>query len=390
MSLASLLGPLSTEQFARRCWGRQPLHVRRAEREFFASLLSLSSIERQLSQAEFFERQAITAPRLEYGAPDPPVASLGDLQQRLQLGSSVRLRRMERWLSPSEPLMRLGRCLELELQHPLSSISCYITPSNAVGLGPHHDETEIFTLQVSGRKRWRLYHRVNDARPGLHRREELGEPAQDLLLEPGELLYLPRGWIHDVTNDEPSFSLTLVFDPIRWNDMLALLLSRLQAAGQLDPTLGEPLPAGELLRARPSDAFVDAFHQRIRSLRAALDELTPELLAAEAARELLERLPLPPQPGRSCLLELEALSLDTLLEKRPGIAYRLLEDSGRITLLLSGGYRVQMNAKAAPALRAITAQEGPFRIRQMPHGLSDPAKLALARQLVGAGLLCLV
>jgi len=367
----------------------QPLHVKRAERDYFAPLLSLSSIELQLSQAEFFERQAITAPRLEYGAPDPPVASLGDLQQRLQLGSSVRLRRMERWLSPSEPLVRLARSMELELQHPLHSISCYITPSNAVGLGPHHDETEIFTLQVSGRKRWRLYHRVNDARPGLHRPEELAEPAHDFLLEAGELLYLPRGWIHDVTNDEPSFSLTLVFEPIRWNSVLALLLSRRYEAGQLAPALLGPLPAGELLAERPSDDFVQAFRERIQYLRAELDAITPEQFADEAARELIDRLPLPPLPGQSCLLELEALSLETLVQKRRGIAYRLLEAADRVTLLLPGGYHVQMSAKAAPALRAITALEQPFRVGQIRQGLSDPAKLAIAKQLVGAGFLCL-
>ena len=78
------------------------------------------------------------------------------------------------------------------------------------GLAPHFDDVDVFMLQLEGRKRWRLYyppqpsdwlasHYSND-----FTQAELGPCAMTLELHPGDLLYLPRGMIHqgDVSSNE--------------------------------------------------------------------------------------------------------------------------------------------------------------------------------------------
>ncbi len=63
----------------------------------------------------------------------------------------------------------------------------------------------MFILQIEGKKRWRLYEPRNKqeelprfSSPNFDQ-SEIGEPCLDVVLEAGDLLYLPRGTIHQVT-----------------------------------------------------------------------------------------------------------------------------------------------------------------------------------------------
>src|SRR5262249_45624024 len=157
---ASLLAPVSFECFSDVHWGRKPLHIARETNGFYDGLINLADLERYFSLGELFRRHSVQAVSRRWGGGEGPPQTLGDINDRLLHGDSLRLRRMECFLDPSAPIVALAREMESTLQHPLSSLSCYITPVGAAGLGPHHDETEIFTLQIEGTKRWQLFHRV--------------------------------------------------------------------------------------------------------------------------------------------------------------------------------------------------------------------------------------
>jgi hypothetical protein len=69
--------------------------------------------------------------------------------------------------------------------------------------GQHWDTHDVFAIQLLGRKRWQLFeptfalplsHHTSDAAP----REGIGPPVLDVVLEPGDVLYVPRGWWHSV------------------------------------------------------------------------------------------------------------------------------------------------------------------------------------------------
>ena len=67
---------------------------------------------------------------------------------------------------------------------------------------------------MSGRKRWLVYDPVWEL-PLKHQRyeEAMGAPGEtvlDVVLEAGDTLYLPRGWMHEaLTSDEDSLHLTV-------------------------------------------------------------------------------------------------------------------------------------------------------------------------------------
>ncbi|EDQ90497.1 uncharacterized protein MONBRDRAFT_31896 [Monosiga brevicollis MX1] len=101
----------------------------------------------------------------------------------------------------------------------------YITPGGtSVSLVPHTDYQCSLMVQLAGVKRWRLWKMPEIMLPvsanmirgrdtdDLVASEELGEPYMDVLLQPGDILYVPRGVLHATSTpegDHPSMHLTV-------------------------------------------------------------------------------------------------------------------------------------------------------------------------------------
>ena len=383
-AFASLLGAVTPDVFRREYWGKQWLHVQRTREDFYDGLITLDEIERYLSMPEAFSRHSVATPRHGYGIPEPPPASLGEACERVMDGSSLRIRRMECFLDPAAPIMSLVRDMIATLQHPLESLSCYVARAGAAGLGPHHDETEIFTLQIAGRKRWRLYHRAGRiGAAGVYDAADLGEPACELTLQPGDLLYTPRGLIHDVGAEAGSFSITIVFDPFTWRSILDVLSARLAATEPFQETL----PAGALL-GQTADAVAPDFRDRMDRVRQALDTLDAAEFVDSLAETFVSRLTWPPGTTHlAAALDAGTITLDTAVERNVNVVCHLARHGDRVRLTLAGGYTIQASARAEPALRAVLAASAPFLVADIHHSLGDAAKIAIARKLVASGVL---
>ncbi|WP_431980823.1 cupin domain-containing protein [Streptomyces qinglanensis] len=82
------------------------------------------------------------------------------------------------------------------------------------GFGVHWDDHDVLVIQVDGAKRWRLYGSTRTA-PMYKDTEEPEPPPEkpiaDLMLHPGDLLYVPRGGWHSVAAPEGEYSLHLTF-----------------------------------------------------------------------------------------------------------------------------------------------------------------------------------
>ena len=126
------------------------------------------------------------------------------------------------------PLAAFCRLLEAELEQPVQA-NAYFTPRGSQGLPVHHDTHDVFCLQVAGRKRWLVYEPALELPLRNQRyRPELGEPGEpvlDLVLEPGDMLYMPRGWLHEaLTSDEDSLHLTIGVNVYTWLDAMRAAL----------------------------------------------------------------------------------------------------------------------------------------------------------------------
>ncbi|KAL7526476.1 hypothetical protein ACHAWF_005033 [Thalassiosira exigua] len=73
------------------------------------------------------------------------------------------------------------------------------------GFAPHYDDVDVFVMQLEGYKQWRVCAPFGKGET-LPRKsssdytddevEERGEEVLDVVLGPGDVMYLPRGWIH--------------------------------------------------------------------------------------------------------------------------------------------------------------------------------------------------
>lgn len=109
--------------------------------------------------------------------------------------------------------LRLCRQLRSRLLHVYANT--YITPTNSQAVRAHADDRDVFVLQLQGTKHWRVYNNppieypYSDEQVGKH---GLAVPSQvlnspplmEVVLQPGEVLYMPRGFVHEARCTESS------------------------------------------------------------------------------------------------------------------------------------------------------------------------------------------
>lgn len=112
--------------------------------------------------------------------------------------------------------------LSAEVGHPVHA-NAYLTPAFSNGAGRHYDDHSVFIRQVAGRKRWRVQAPIEQwPRASCADADIDTEVVLDVDLDPGDCLYIPRGFVHDgSTGAEPSLHLSFTLDdPPTWGDIL--------------------------------------------------------------------------------------------------------------------------------------------------------------------------
>lgn len=122
-----------------------------------------------------------------------------------------------------------------EYFHCLVGANIYVTPPNSQGFAPHYDDIEAFVMQIEGKKKWYLYppRDVNERLPRESsenfNQDDIGEPAITVTLKPGDLLYFPRGWIHQAKTVENSHSIHItlsVYQKTAYADLFEELMKQ--------------------------------------------------------------------------------------------------------------------------------------------------------------------
>jgi len=95
----------------------------------------------------------------------------------------------------------------------------YLTPANSFAVRLHNDDQDVFLMQVWGKKHWII--RENRPQPLPYTEEMLGkdepvppehisDPIMSFDMEAGDILYIPRGSLHEATTtSEPSLHITI-------------------------------------------------------------------------------------------------------------------------------------------------------------------------------------
>jgi ribosomal protein L16 Arg81 hydroxylase len=213
--LDSLLAPLDAETFFRDYFGKQHLHVKGTPERTAAimtlgglnSLMSMTSVWSPQTMKLFVDRNPVPVPdycarALAMGGdgtalrPDPD-----KVQDWIGKGASVILNDIDA-LAPGV------RQYANELQEATggrSQANLYFSMSQRQAFGPHCDVHEVFAVHCNGEKVWNIYENREDT-PVNHpsfqfgdeeRARRAGKIAEQVRMQPGDLLYIPRGRYHD-------------------------------------------------------------------------------------------------------------------------------------------------------------------------------------------------
>lgn len=227
-----LLGGLTPGQFMSRHWQKKPLLVRGA----------IPGFRPVLDRAELFE-----------------LASRDSVESRLvaRAGESWRLRRGPFARRSLPPLSRPGWTLLVQgadlhdgRVHDLLEDFRFVPEArlddlmisyatDGGGVGPHFDSYDVFLLQAQGTRRWRIGRQKDlTLRPDLPLKVLARfEPEQELLLEPGDLLYLPPRFAHDGIAEGECQTYSIGFRAPSSDELARELLYRM-AEGSADETGG--------------------------------------------------------------------------------------------------------------------------------------------------------
>jgi lysine-specific demethylase/histidyl-hydroxylase NO66 len=381
-ALARCVEPVAADTFLAEYFERRPLVLERDAAAGFDDLLSEADVARRAGSSVLRTPairlvkagESITPSDYTVDVPWRPtafteVADPGRIAALFAEGATVVVQGLHHWW---EPLAVFCRALELELGHAVQA-NAYYTPRDSQGLPVHHDTHEVFVLQVAGEKRWLVYEPVLELplRDQRYRGEmgAPGEPVHDVVLHPGDTLYLPRGWLHEaVTSHADSLHLTVGVNLYTWTEAVQAALA--EAAADL-----------ELRRSVPSSG--EGAAEVVRALEARLE---PEAVARRMRRRFVRtrRSILPDQMAQ--LRALRRLGLETPVERRPTVVAELTRAGGRVTLAFEGK-RVAFPAAVEDEVKFAAAADAEFRAADLPGGLDEEGRLVLVRRLVREGFL---
>jgi ribosomal protein L16 Arg81 hydroxylase len=271
--LAQFLSPITPQEFLSEYWEKKPLYVRGTPLKF-ARLFDRQRFDRAILNVGFDKRKpapfsirALWRNRHDLQAG----IEIGPTQVREALASRTTVCVND--ITAGDPVLAEFAAHIKRQMHLATPVrfNCYLSPDGE-GLDTHYDARHATIVQISGSKRW-LYSRLpatayplanalvekdGRVRHGEHnnRRQKLDVPTPDesqfaeVLLEPGDLLYLPPGTWHNAKASGESLALNMAFETV---GMLPLLFPELERVLSEKLDWRAILPAAALEQTRPGE-----------------------------------------------------------------------------------------------------------------------------------------
>lgn len=405
-NIQSLLAPISWPQFIEDYWQHKPLRVNTNQPGRFDSLVGIDDVDFLVAtnggQDDF--PISVVGSHMDHGVDESDRSSdrrhwtIEHVYARLAKGATIRIGNMPRYQAS---IARLAAVFEAALSTDIS-INLYLTPARARAFEAHYDNHDVFIIQVAGRKRWRIYPQaqqwpvevVHRGRIDWNRRALPGEknaqppvsPTEsellhDWVIHPGEVLYIPRGYVHQVCtlDDAHSLHLTVAAPVLTWYEVL---VHSLMSVYHRSPELRQALPPDFINNPQ-------AANSHLPNVLKALDQQLSQADLKASIRELGLRYVNSRQgdwQGMAAdILQTDKVDLDTPLHIPESLIYTLRKDPTQILLLFNGRH-VPIPIRCESMLNHVLENKH-FIARNLPTQLSDQSRLIFARSLLEQGFL---
>jgi hypothetical protein len=383
---ADLIHPVAWATFLAEYHEKQPLVVKRAQPDYYADILTIDRINDHLGSADLIypgvrlvkDANEVNPAKYTYTVTTTPKKATEGVVDKEKLftyflsGYTVILNSHERH---SREMLHLRHVTEKAFSAKAQA-NIYLTPRGSQGFTPHWDTHDVLILQVGGKKDWRVYNspiKLPTKNQLFSGEWERTPPLLATTLESGDLLYIPRGYVHDATATDNHISLhiTLGIKAYTYADLLRILL------GRIDEDL--------FFRASIAPGFgidLDRFAKYVagyvtpQRASAALEEIR-QFFGSNRLADSSDRL--------RDYLAVGDLKATTKLRKRRSIYFERDLNNTQVVLRFNNK-AVKFPDHITDSIDFILAAEQ-FRPRDLPGRIDEPSKVLICRKLVDEGFL---
>ncbi|CAN9507904.1 unnamed protein product [Ophioblennius macclurei] len=298
-----LIDPIPAKPFFRDTWEKKPIVVQRRNPHYYTGLFSTAEFDRILREDDVQFGVNLDVTSYTHGRREthnPPGRALPfTVWDFYESGCSLRM------LNPQAFSSTVWNVLSI-LQEQFGSMAganIYLTPARTQGFAPHYDDIEAFVVQLEGKKHWRVYspRSEDEVLPVLSSpnfsQADIGKPILDVVLEAGDLLYFPRGFIHqgNCLPDAHSLHITISsYQKNSWGDLLQKVVpAALEIAMEEDVEFRRGLPLDYLTYMGVQNSDMNdprrvKFFSKIESLMKRLSNYAPvDASVDQKARDFL-------------------------------------------------------------------------------------------------------
>lgn len=257
----TLLGGLTTDEFLENYWQKKPLLIRQGipgfdgviSRDTLFALARDADVESRLVRRDGDDWEVIDGPQ-----------RASDLRGKRRPWT-VLVQGVNLWSDAADALMRRFAFIpQTRLDDLMIS---YATDGG--GVGPHVDDYDVFLLQGTGRRRWRIGQSpdrtlIEDAPLKVLRRFVAD---QEWVLDPGDMLYLPPDWAHEGVALGACMTYSIGFRAPGAQELASEFLAHLQERVSLTGRYCDPDLRAQGNSARIPNAMIDHAQTTLAQIR---------------------------------------------------------------------------------------------------------------------------
>ncbi len=382
-----VIHPISTADFFRDYYEKKPCIIARNDAGYYHELLTLNDVNDILgSQTLRFPKVKVVNSALEE-QPRPETFTTNGTEihparflKHYSQGSTLV------FSSLHEHLKTLGVfCDRMAnyLSHGFQT-NIYLTPPNAQGFNPHYDTHDVFILQVAGSKKWRLFDTPIElplkSQPFEIKRVAPGPVSMEFVLNSGDMLYIPRGLMHDAeTTGELSMHITAGLLGYTWQDML---VEAVLHHGATDIEFRKNLPVGFSREDAPG---TEVLKRHISSL---LERMLGSMDVSAGLGRFTDKLQSDIRPNLpqqfNAILHLSEVRADTPIAMRSEHHFHISESDEKCGIHVFGSI-IEFPAFMLPALHHVRSHHS-FIVSDLPDCVDEQGKVTFVKRLVKEGL----
>lgn len=272
-------------------------------------------------------------------------------------------------------------CLEMEKEtRLLFQCNLYITPPNSQGFSMHYDDHDIFSLQIKGTKRWKMYHSGEELPTTKAPFRKTPELISEIELHAGDLLYMPRGLVHEAfATTTSTIHLNFSCKGVHGFDLITTL-SKL--AEEEDIFFRKMIPHG-FNSAEERNAYKAVFAEKLLLL---IEKYDAEALL-QKRHQSFSKAQVTDFKGRfTDAMLLEELHLNSVVEKRKTLDFQIKKTAAGNVIIFG---KQEMSVSKIFDLSLFMKDE-PFKVADIGGLITNNGKLILVRQFVEAGFLQII